>query len=96
MQHVDGLGNRRSGCRGFAQGVEHHEVMDGGVVAHASAAHAGGNQLVRVGFALVAQRVVFVDDDERLGQAGEFVDAGPQRREWRYTGRRESPTAGKL
>ena len=62
-----------------AEGVEHHEVVDGAVVANGGGAHSGCGELAGVGLALVAQDVVLVDDDEGVGQPGEVVEARPQR-----------------
>ncbi len=79
LPDVDRLldGSRRRG--GLAQRVEHHEVVDRAVVADTGGADAGLDELARVGLALVAEHVVLVDDDKRLGQAGELLEVGPQR-----------------
>ena len=73
---LDG-GGRRGGA---ADGVEHHEVVDDAVEADAGGAHARLGELAGVGLALVAQHVVLVDDDERLRQSGELVEARSQGR----------------
>src|SRR6185312_5949622 len=78
-QDVDGLLDRAGGGGGPAQAVEHHEVVERGVVAHARGPDAGFAEPTGEGLALVAQDVVLVDDEEGLGQSGELVQARPQR-----------------
>src|SRR5690606_20646547 len=80
-EDVDGLLDRSRGGGGAAQRVEHHEVVQRGVVAHQGRAHARLRELAAVRFAFVAKHVVLVDDEEGLRQPLELVDRSAQRRD---------------
>ena len=60
--------------------VEHHEVVQRAVVAHAGRAHAGLDQPAAVRLSLVAEHVVLVDHEEGLGKPGQVVERGAQGR----------------
>ena len=78
-ERTDGLLN--GGCRSLGDplGVEHHEVVGDEVVAHTGGGNPGLDELAGVRFALVAEHVVLVDDDQRRGQAAQVVEGGLQR-----------------
>ena len=76
---MDGLLD--GGGRGLRppEGVEHHEVVDDGVVTHGRDRDAGLEQTPGVGLSLVAEHVVLVHDQERRREAGELLERGTQR-----------------
>src|SRR5690606_9957710 len=76
---VNRLLDRGGAGGGAAQGVEHHEVVQGGVVANQGRAHAGLDELAAVRLTLVTEDVVLIDDEEGLGQTLELVDRCAQR-----------------
>src|SRR5919109_854507 len=77
-QDGHGLRDGGAGRVRLAERVEHHEVVDGTVVADGRDRDLGGAQACRVGLALVAKHVGFVDDHQRRRHAGELVVAGAQ------------------
>src|ERR1700722_13763397 len=76
-----GEADRRSRRFGVTKCVETHEVVDGAVEAHGRRRDAGIAELVRVRLALVAEYVVFVDDDESGWQTFKVRTRGLQRRD---------------
>ena len=72
-QHVDRLldGSRRSLRR--SDGIQHHEVVDDGVVANARRRHAGLDEPPCIRLTLIPEYVVLVDDHQRRRQPDELL-----------------------
>ena len=77
-QERDRLLDRRVGGVRFAQGVQHHEVVDDRLVADRCHRDACFAQLVRVRLAFVAEDIRFTGDHEGRRQTRELLEAGPQ------------------
>ena len=54
--------------------VEEYEIVDGPVISHAGDAHPSLRQLTAIGFPLIAEYIVLVDDNEGIGQVFELVE----------------------
>ncbi|HEX6553856.1 MAG TPA: hypothetical protein VF026_13905 [Ktedonobacteraceae bacterium] len=72
--------NRSTRRRAVRQGVQHDEVVDGGLEPHRCDAHPRLPQLVGIGLPLIAQHVGLGGDDERRGEPLQLLGAGAQRR----------------
>ncbi len=61
----------RRAPRGFADRVQHHEIVDRAIIAYGGHGHARRREITGIGFALVAQHVILVDDHQRGRQAAQ-------------------------